>query len=68
MSLIERPTTSLPGKLGWEPVNCCDETFGSTGILKREKDNLRRRRDLLLPRLVSGEIELKLERIGKELR
>ncbi|MCX6033632.1 MAG: type I restriction endonuclease subunit R, partial [Chloroflexi bacterium] len=34
--LVEQPTIALLSSLGWEPLNCYEETFGSGGTLGRE--------------------------------
>ena len=36
-----------------------DAMFGQVNTLQRQIQNLRRTRDLLLPRLLSGQVELK---------
>ena len=61
-SPVEQPTLQLFHNLGWEIANCLYEKFGANGTLGREpiKEGffLRRARDLLLPKLISGEVDV----------
>ncbi len=68
-SLVEQPAIELFAELGWETANCFHEQMGAQGTLGREtradvvlvprlRAALRRTRDLLLPKLISGEIDL----------
>jgi type I restriction enzyme R subunit len=68
-ALVEQPAIALFQELGWQYLNCYYERFGPDGTLGREtsqevvlvprlRDALRRTRDLLLPKLISGEVEV----------
>ena len=72
-ALIERPAIALLASLGWETLNCYDETYGADGTLGREArgDVVLVRRLLpalrrLNPEVSQGSIALALEELTRD--
>ena len=61
-ALVEQPAIALLAALGWETVNAyhelADDCERQAAILRLKNTTLRRTRDLLLPRLISGEVDV----------
>ena len=61
-ALVEQPAIALLAALGWETVNAyhelADDCERQAAILCLKNTTLRRTRDLLLPKLISGEVDV----------
>ena len=71
--LIEQPAIALLGNLGWQTINCYEETFGSDGMLGRATSaevvlvsRLRPALEKLNPTLPSPAIELAIDELTRE--
>ena len=72
-TLIERPAIALFEKLGWETVNCFEETFGAFSTLGRETSNevvlierLQPALERLNPNLPQDAIQLAMEELTRD--
>jgi len=72
-ALIEQPAIALLGVLGWQTINCYEETFGKDGTLGRETSaevvfvsRLRPALEKLNPTLPSPAIDLAIDELARE--
>lgn len=60
--LVEQPAIGLFASLRWQPVSAMEEASALGDTLSRYVPNLRRTHNLLLPRLLSGQIEVDIDK------
>jgi len=72
-ALVEQPAIALLGNLGWQTINCFEETFGSDGTLGRETSaevvlvsRLRPALKKLNPQLPAPVIDLAIDELTRE--
>ena len=72
-TLIEQPAIALLGGVGWQTINCYEETFGKDGTLGRETSaevvfvsRLRPALEKLNPTLPSPAIDLAIDELARE--
>ena len=56
LQLVEQPVIGLFAALGWQALSALEKAFNAGNALGHEIHNFRRSRDLLLSRLLTGQM------------